>query len=155
MGREVGARSNREGTYAYLWLIHVDIWQKTIKFCKAITLQLKNKLIKKKKDPKLPVQQAQLQSLVRELRSHMPHGMAKKMCVWVAYLCLTLCDPIDCSWLVSCVHGILLARILEWVAIPSSRGSSRTWDQTCVSCIADRFFIIWATREVPPQTMNK
>ena len=32
----------REGTYVYLWLIHVDIWQKTTKFCKAIILQLKN-----------------------------------------------------------------------------------------------------------------
>ena len=41
----------REGTYVYLWLIHVDIWQKTTKFCKAIILQLKNfKNQKKKKE---------------------------------------------------------------------------------------------------------
>jgi len=44
MGREMGGRFKREGTYVYLWLIHVDIWQKATKFCKAIILQLKNKL---------------------------------------------------------------------------------------------------------------
>ena len=46
--------------------------------------------------------------------------MCVHMCVIVAQLCLTLCDPIDCSWLGSSVHGILQARILEWVAIPFS-----------------------------------
>ena len=47
----------------------------------------------------------------------------------------------------SSVHGILQARILEWVAIPFSRGSSQPRDWTQVSCIAGGFFIIWATRE--------
>ena len=42
----------------------------------------------------------------------------------VAQLCLTLCDTMDCSPPGSSVHGILQARILEWVAMPSSRGSS-------------------------------
>ena len=42
----------------------------------------------------------------------------------VAQLCPTLCNPMDCSPLVSSVHGIPQARILEWVAIPFSRGSS-------------------------------
>ena len=41
MGREMGGRFKREGAYVYLWLIHVDIWQKTTKLCKAIILQLK------------------------------------------------------------------------------------------------------------------
>ena len=49
----------------------------------------------------------------------------------------------------SSVHGILQARILEWVAMPSSRGSSQPRDWTWISCIAGRFFIMWATREVP------
>ena len=49
------------------------------------------------------------------------------MCL-VAQLCLTLCDPIDCSLPGSSAHGILQARILEWVAIPFSRGSSQTKD---------------------------
>ena len=48
MEREMGGRLKREGTYVYLWLIHVDVLQKTTKFYKAIILQLKNKLIKKK-----------------------------------------------------------------------------------------------------------
>ena len=41
MGWEVGGRFEREGTYAYLWLIHVDIWQKPTHYCKASILQLK------------------------------------------------------------------------------------------------------------------
>ena len=52
---------------------------------------------------------------------------------------LTLCDPMDCSLPDSSVHGISQATILEWVVIASSRGSSRSRDQTrisCVSCIA-------------------
>ena len=63
----------------------------------------------------------------------------------VAQSCLTLCDPMDCSPSGSCVHGILQARILEGVAMPSSRGSSRPRDRTpgllhcrqilyCLSC---------------------
>ena len=52
----------------------------------------------------------------------------------------TLCDPMDCSLPGSSVHGILLARILEWVAITFSRESSQPRDQTQVSCIADGFF---------------
>ena len=49
MGREMGQRFKGEGTYIYLWLIHVVIWQKPSQFCKAIILQLKqkNKYIKK------------------------------------------------------------------------------------------------------------
>ena len=65
----------------------------------------------------------------------------------VAQLCLTLYDPMDCSLPGSSVHGDLQARILEWVAMPSSRGSSYSRDQTQVSCIAGGFFTIWATRE--------
>ena len=54
--------------------------------------------------------------------------------VKVTHSCLTLCDPMDR------VHGILQARILGWVAIPFSKGSSQPRDQTQVSCIAGRFF---------------
>ena len=60
---------------------------------------------------------------------------------------LTLCDTVDCSLPGSSVHGILQARILEWVTISSSRGSSPPRDRTLVSCIAGRYFTIWATRE--------
>ena len=51
----------------------------------------------------------------------------------VAQSCLTLCDPVDCSPPDSSVCGILQARILAWVVIPFSRGSSRSGDQTRVS----------------------
>ena len=54
----------------------------------------------------------------------------------------TLCGPMDCSPPGSSVHGILQARILEWGAVPFSRGSSQPRDQTQVSHTADRFFII-------------
>ena len=73
----------------------------------------------------------------------------------VAQSCPTLWDPIDYT-----VHGILQARILEWVAVPFSRGPSQPRDRTqvsCivggfftqVSCIAGGFFTSWAIREAP------
>ena len=67
--------------------------------------------------------------------------------VLVTQSCLTLCDSMDCSPPDSSVHGILQARILAWVAVPFSRGSSQLRDWTWVSCIAGRFLTVWATRE--------
>ena len=64
-----------------------------------------------------------------------------------AQLCLILCDAMDCSLPGSSVHGILQARILEWVVFPFSRGSSKPRDPTQVSHIAGGFFTIRATRE--------
>ena len=59
--------------------------------------------------------------------------------------CPALCDPMDCSPPGSFVHGMLQARILKWVAMPSSRGSSQPRDPThgsCrVSCITGGFFL--------------
>ena len=77
----------------------------------------------------------------------------KKVKVWVAQLCLTLWDPTDCSPPGSSVHGILQARILEWVAIPFSRGSSQPRDRTQVSLIAGGFFTIWVIREAHVKPM--
>ena len=65
----------------------------------------------------------------------------KPLCMH-AQSCPTLCDPMDCSPPGSSVHGILQARILEQVAMPSSRGSSQPRDQTQVSCTAGGFFTI-------------
>ena len=62
---------------------------------------------------------------------------------------ILICDPMDCSLPGFSVCGILQARILEWVAISSSRGSSQPRDQTWVSHIAGSFFTIWATRQAP------
>ena len=62
---------------------------------------------------------------------------------WIKMLgvlsCPTLWDPMDCRPPGSSVHGILQARMLEWVSIPLSRGSSQTRAQTQVSYIASRF----------------
>ena len=68
--------------------------------------------------------------------------------VLVAQLCPTLCDLMNCSPPGFSVHGILQARILEWIAIPFSRRSSwpRDWNQ--VSCFVGRFFTVWATGKI-------
>ena len=68
MGKEMGGRFKREGIYVHLWLIDVEVWQKTVKFCKAIILQLKNN-----------------------------HKLTCICRCSVAQSCLTLCDPMDCS----------------------------------------------------------
>ena len=65
----------------------------------------------------------------------MTYGQVWVSEVKVARSCLTLCDAMDYT-----VHGILQARMLEWVAFPFSRASSQPRDQTQVSCIAGRFF---------------
>ena len=73
----------------------------------------------------------------------------KSGCCSVAQLCPTLCDPVDSSLLGSSAHGIFQARILEWIAMPSSRGSSSARGWTCISCIGRRILYHWVTRESP------
>ena len=77
-----------------------------------------------------------------------------KTCYWQSDLtiswsevqsCPTLCDPMDCSLPGFSIHGIFQARILEWVAISFSRGSSQPRDRILVSCIAGRVLTLWAT----------
>ena len=74
-------------------------------------------------------------------------------CCWccsVALVVSDFCDPMDCNPPGSSVYGILQAKILEWVAIPSSRASSPSRDRTCVSyftALADGFFTTSTTRE--------
>ena len=68
-----------------------------------------------------------------------------KVKVSVTQLRLTLCNPRNCSPTGSSVHRILHSRILVWVAIPVSRGSSQPKDWTQVSFIAGRFFTVWVT----------
>ena len=60
--------------------------------------------------------------------------------------CLTLCDPMDCSPPGFSAHGISQARILGWIAISSSRGSSQLRGQTCISCIGR---LVFFTTEPP------
>ena len=77
------------------------------------------------------------------------------VCVLVAQSSLTLCDPMDYRPPGYSVLGILQAGILEWVAIPFSRRSSRPRDRIQVSYTAGRFFTIWATREAPHTTVDR
>ena len=66
----------------------------------------------------------------------------RSMCVCTLVTQLTLCDHMDCSPPGFSVHGTLQARIVDWNAIPFSRGTSQPRDQTLVSCITGRFFTI-------------
>ena len=70
-------------------------------------------------------------------------------CVWL------FCNPMDYSPLGSSVHGIFQARILEWIAISSSRWPSWPRDWTLVSCISSRLFTVWATAEAQMITWYK
>ena len=70
-------------------------------------------------------------------------------CCLVTKSCPILCNPMGCSPPVSSVYGISQARILEWVAISFSRGSSQSRDQTRVSYIGRQFLFLWATWEDP------
>ena len=71
------------------------------------------------------------------------------VCVWVTQSCPTLCNPISCSLPGSSVHGILQEKILEWIAIPSSRVFSWSRDKAQVSYTTGIFFTVWASREAP------
>ena len=83
-------------------------------------------------------------SVVKQLWGNLATTRAdlSQSCLLVIQLCPTLYNPMDCSPPGSSVHGISQARILEWVAIPFSRGPPCTRGQTRVSCIAGRFYIL-------------
>ena len=72
----------------------------------------------------------------------------------VAQLCPTLCYPMDCSPTGPSVQGIFQARLLEWIAISFSRGSSKPRDRTWVSCIAGTLFTVWATRKAQSRILK-
>ena len=79
-------------------------------------------------------------------------GHSKKMAIylpgkWKSLSRVWLCHPMDCHPPGSSVHGILQARMLEWVAMPSSRWPPQPRNLTQVSYIAGRFSTIWATRQ--------
>ena len=76
------------------------------------------------------------------------HGML------VALLCWTVCDPMDCSLPGSSIHGVLQARVAEWVAIPFSRGIFLTQRSNLVSCFPGRFFTVRATKETHSMQHN-
>ena len=86
-------------------------------------------------------------SCITLLQKSFQASFKRKLCVLITQSCPILCDPMNCSLPGSSVHGILQARILEWVTISFSRGSSRPRDWTRVSGIGGRRFNLWATRE--------
>ena len=83
----------------------------------------------------------------RDLQRGCVYIQVSEVKVLITQSCQTLCGPMYRSPLRSSICGILQARILEWVVMLFSRGSSWLRDQTRVSCIAGRFFTGWATRE--------
>ena len=97
----------------------------------------------------LPGRPGKLQSDTTELLNWTELNSSKIPCIH-AQSCVTLCDPMGCSPPVSSLHGIFQARILEWVAIPSSKGSSPPRDWTwvsCVSCTGSQILSHWTTWE--------
>ena len=88
---------------------------------------------------------------LRQKGKHMqrPRCMTRCCCCWVAKSSPTPCNCMDCSLPGSSVHWISQAKILEWVAISFSRGSSRPMDLTRVSCIGRWILYHWAIREAP------
>ena len=93
--------------------------------------------------------------LVNDQRSrHLPNYLQFEGEDEVAQSCPTLCDPVDCSLPGFSIHGILQSRILEWVTISFSRGSSWPRGQTRVSHIGGRCFNLWAIREALVVTCN-
>ena len=89
------------------------------------------------------------QDFTSHVKTYSPVSHLLKALVLVVQLCLILWDPMDYRLPGSSVRGILQARILKWLSIPFSRRSSQPRDGNWVSCIADSFFTIWATREAP------
>ena len=86
--------------------------------------------------------ESQLRKRERKGRINRKKGGKQRRKVKVAQLCPTLYDPMDCGQAGSSVHGILQARILEWVDMPFSRGSSQSGDGTSVSCTGGGFSTI-------------
>ena len=93
-------------------------------------------------DSRIPVDAKLWRFLNPDIKWH-----SEVLCVLVTQSCPFLCNPMDCSPSCFPVHGVLQARILQWVAMPSSRGSSWPRDWTWVTFIEGRFFTNWATRE--------
>ena len=76
------------------------------------------------------------ETLVYDLARYLDKYHASMRRVLSRFSPVRLCDPMDCSPPGSSVHGILQARILQWVAIPSSRGTSQPRDQTSFSYVS-------------------
>ena len=87
-----------------------------------------------------------------ELIYHNSYKICKRLWskVKVTQSCPTLCDPMDVT-----VHRILQAYILEWVAVPFSRGSSQPRDWMKVACITGKFFTVWIVISIKGEKRDK
>ena len=94
--------------------------------------------------------------LLMQLKSMYSAAVGFVLC-FLTQSCPALCDPVDCSPPGSSVHGIFPARLLQWVAISSSRGSSQPRDGTLisyVSCIGGKFFTTSVMWEAPSYSLR-
>ena len=113
-----------------MFLAWIITWQEIIFFCQG-------RVIKYRVDNELETSRNE-----KSIKSIHWNSISSHLadCCFVAKLCPTHCNPMDCSLPGFSVHGILQARILEWVAISFSRGSSQPRDQTLISCL-----LLWQT----------
>ena len=141
-------------TYTHILNIYSELlcdsaWGSQRDKCTVMFTEALFSIAKRWKQPKCPFRGMDKQSMVLSIQGLRMNTEDLVKQVLAAQLCPTLWDPVDCSPPGSSVHEILQVRILEWDVIPFSRGSSQPRDRTQVSCIAGRFFTVWATREVP------
>ena len=129
--------SGTQGLLIFTVNLNSNLTNHTILFAKTDTILLNNR------KGTLWLQVYILAVKVSERRGHLHHFLIMVK-VKVAQSCLTLCDSMDYT-----VHGILQARILEWIVFPFSRESSQPRNQTRLSCIAGGFFIDLTIRKAP------
>ena len=141
-------------TYTHILNIYSELlcdsaWGSQRDKCTVMFTEALFSIAKRWKQPKCPFRGMDKQSMVLSIQGLRMNTEDLVKQVLAAQLCPTLWDPVDCSPPGSSVHEILQVRILEWDVIPFSRGSSQPRDRTQVSCIAGRFFTVWATTEAP------
>ena len=121
------------------------VWSKMMWFLYHQTLKKKGQYLQKVQHNRVGSKVAKITNFLLVIFFADDFSMATSLsgtCVRATslQLCPTLCDPMDCSPPGSSVHGILQERMIEWVAMPSSRGSSQPRDGTRVSCTTGGFF---------------
>ena len=149
--RGIGRRGRWEGgsgwgIHVTPWLIHVNVWQNLLQCCEVISLQLIKINEKKIKLTCLSylklviLKFTGIKTLFQVLHKIFYNRHFACMCAKLFQSCPSLCNRIDCSPSGSSVHGFLQTRILEWVAMPSSRGSSPPGIEPVSPALAAGFF---------------
>ena len=133
------------GRHAYEWSCWGQLWEAWEWSLQGGTQiqEMENKWVQMNSSEFLDSTLSEASPIIELLESRYSYVCLKMK---VSQSCTTLCDPTDNSPPGPCTHGILKARILEWVAF--FKGSSWPRDRTWVSRTAGRFFTIWATRKL-------